>query len=201
MEDRLGKDEIYLGRYVLIEYSADDGNTLDTYTKCYVKIVDGKEEFYTSPNFESTTRVKWGKLDSDGKLPSGTHVTTNSLIYVEKDLTPDNGVSTLSQVFYKCTNPLNSTTGANATFTLVVASEDPYTKNYNIDTSMYGAGRGYDSTVWQKVYSQGEEKYVMIAELNSVVPTFDITADAPTMTPITPHFDADSTNVYYKLHT
>jgi hypothetical protein len=41
----------------------------------------------------------------------------------------------------------------------------------------------------------------MIAELNSVVPTFDITADAPTMTPITPHFDADSTNVYYKLHT
>lgn len=200
MEDRLGKDEIYLGRYVLIEYSADDGNTLDTYTKCYVKITDGKEEFYTSPNFESTTRVKWGKPDSDGKLPSGTHVTTNGLIYVEKDLTPDNGVSTLSQVFYKCTNPLNSTTGANATFTLVVASEDPYTKNYNIDTSMYGAGRGYDSTVWQKVYAQGEEKYVMIAELNSVVPTFDITADAPTMTPITPHFDADSTNVYYKLH-
>jgi hypothetical protein len=40
----------------------------------------------------------------------------------------------------------------------------------------------------------------MIAELNSVVPTFDLTVDAPTMTPIVPHFDADSTNVNYKLH-
>jgi hypothetical protein len=37
--------------------------------------------------------------------------------------------------------------------------------------------------------------------MNSVVPTFDIAADAPTMEPLTPHFDADSTNVYYKLHT
>jgi hypothetical protein len=40
----------------------------------------------------------------------------------------------------------------------------------------------------------------MIAELNSVVPTFDLAVDAPTMTPIAPHFDTDSTNVYYKLH-
>ena len=40
----------------------------------------------------------------------------------------------------------------------------------------------------------------MIAELNSVVPTFDITVDAPTFDPIPPHFDNDSNNVYYKLH-
>jgi hypothetical protein len=35
-------------------------------------------------------------------------------------------------------------------------------------------GRGWDSTVWQKVYENGKESYVMIAELNGVVPTFDI---------------------------
>jgi hypothetical protein len=40
----------------------------------------------------------------------------------------------------------------------------------------------------------------MIAELNTVVPTFDVTADAPTMNPIVPHFDLQSTDVYYKLH-
>jgi hypothetical protein len=40
----------------------------------------------------------------------------------------------------------------------------------------------------------------MIAELNSVVPTFDIQADAPSMSPLTPHFDEGSTNTYYKLH-
>lgn len=39
-----------------------------------------------------------------------------------------------------------------------------YTENYNIDKSKHG--RSYDSTVWQKVYDENEEKYKMIAELN-----------------------------------
>lgn len=72
--------------------------------------------------------------------------------------------------------------------------------NFQTDVSIYGTARGYDSTVWQKVYSGGIEKYVMVAELNTVVPTFDVTADAPSLIPIMPHFDTDSTNVYYKLH-
>ena len=75
-----------------------------------------------------------------------------------------------------------------------------YIFNYNVDRSQYGVARGYDSTVWQKVYENAGAKYVMVAELNSVVPTFDVAADAPTTTPILPHFDTDSTNVYYKLH-
>jgi hypothetical protein len=50
------------------------------------------------------------------------------------------------------------------------------------------------------VYVDGSEKYVMVAELNTVIPTFDIATDAPTMTPVTPHFDTQSTDVYYKLH-
>jgi len=40
----------------------------------------------------------------------------------------------------------------------------------------------------------------MVAELNTVVPTFDISVDAPTQMPIAPHFDAASTDVYYNLH-
>lgn len=79
-------------------------------------------------------------------------------------------------------------------------SYDNYIRNYNIDRVKYGVSRGYDSTVWQKVYENSSAKYVMIAELNSVIPTFDLAADSPTMTPILPHFDVDSTNIYYKLH-
>lgn len=75
-----------------------------------------------------------------------------------------------------------------------------YTLNASIDRAVYGSGRGYDSTVWQKVVKNGRDTYVMIAELNSVVPTFDIAADAPSTIPLVPHFDKDSTNVYYKLH-
>ena len=83
------------------------------------------------------------------------------------------------------------------------SAKDNYSKNYEEDKQAFkleNIGRGWDSTVWQKVYENGEEKYVMIAELNSVVPTFDIQADAPSMSPLTPHFDEASTNVYYKLH-
>lgn len=72
--------------------------------------------------------------------------------------------------------------------------------NYNQDKIYYGVSRGYDSTVWQKVLQNGYEKYVMVAELNTVVPTFDLAADAPTQVPLIPHFDVNSTNVYYKLH-
>lgn len=79
-------------------------------------------------------------------------------------------------------------------------SYDNYIHNYNVDRVQYGVSRGYDSTVWQKVYENSSAKYVMVAELNSVVPTFDLAADSPTITPILPHFDVDSTNVYYKLH-
>jgi len=79
-------------------------------------------------------------------------------------------------------------------------STSSYLANFNIDISYYNTSRGYDSTVWQKVYSNGIEKYVMIAELNTVVPTFGVTADAPSMLPIAPHFGADTTNVYYDLH-
>jgi len=76
-----------------------------------------------------------------------------------------------------------------------------YASNYAFDAMKYAnIGRGWDSTVWQKTYKDGEYQYVMIAELNSVVPTFDITTDAPTETPLKPHYDSDNSNVYYKIH-
>lgn len=83
----------------------------------------------------------------------------------------------------------------------VMASET-YAKNFNDDKEAYpgGIGRGWDSTVWQKTYINGEYQYVMVAELNSVVPTFDVKVDAPTINPVSPHFDEDITNVYYPLH-
>ena len=122
-----------------------------------------------------------------------------------------------SYSFYECTGYisgerelLNPETGQLeitpvriAQFKRATVFSSNYTQNYNEDKNAYGKekiGRGWDSTVWQKVYENGEEKYVMIAELNSVVPTFDIQADAPSMSPLTPHFDEGSTNVYYKLH-
>jgi hypothetical protein len=48
--------------------------------------------------------------------------------------------------------------------------------------------------------TQGTPKYVMVAELNSIVPTFAISVDAPTEIPQSPHFDATNTNIFYTMH-
>lgn len=210
MEDRILNDSIYLGRYVLIEYGMAIDTTLDTYYKAYSKTgADGKEVFYDSPDLSQATQLRWTKNANRENPTRGENgkILTGQLIYVEKDITPEDNDKTTTYVFYQCTGSVKNNVGedvegAYATFTRVVNNTSTYTTNYNIDLARFdeGQGRGYDSTVWQKVYANGSEKYVMIAELNSVVPTFGLVEDAPTMSPLTPHFDADSTNVYYKLH-
>lgn len=175
-------DGVYLGRHVLIEY--DSEHHLDTFLRVYMK----SGVAYRDASFES----KYTKSDID----AGTLVyTTNS------DLTPETGLKGDDCTFYKCTSNYVSGSSAAATFEQIEKFNGPnYTDNYHIDQAKYGSGRGYDSTVWQKVYSNGSEKYVMIAELNTVVPAFDIVADAPSVVPVAPHFDTQSTDVYYKLH-
>lgn len=115
--------------------------------------------------------------------------------------------ATLSDTYYMAT-----VRGKTLTWQQINSGSTNFSQNFNIDTKRYGTSRGYDSTVWQKVYTSipdattgspnlgRYEKYVMIAELNTVVPTFDICADAPSIVPIAPHFDANSTNVYYRFH-
>jgi len=53
--------------------------------------------------------------------------------------------------------------------------------------------KSYDSTTdgW---------RYVLIAEMNTVVPTFHLAVDAPEYTTTAPYFDRDSTNIDYYLH-
>lgn len=166
-------DGIYLGRYVLIEYD-DDG--LDGMKE--VTIDDGK--YY------------YGKV-SDETLLTWKNTVEDEVVYVKAEP---------KYLFYKRNGkPANVEDTDAATFTQITnGSELPYTRNYTIDQATYQSSRGYDSTVWQKTYANNTEKYVMIAELNTVVPTFAIATDAPTMTPVAPHFDTQSTDVYYKLH-
>lgn len=75
-----------------------------------------------------------------------------------------------------------------------------FTTNYNKDVAKYG--RGYDSTAWVKTVDaqSGEYRYVMVAELNTVVPNFHLVADPPSATPAAPYFDGQTTNLDYYFH-
>lgn len=81
-----------------------------------------------------------------------------------------------------------------------ISTNSAYQERFSIDVKAYG--RGYDSTVWVKRYDEdkGAYKYVMIAELNAVVPTFHMVVNEPNSIPTTPYFDRDTTNIDYYLH-
>ena len=213
MEENMYKDGVYLGRFVLVEYSAgsDTSYTTDAYLKIEVEKTDIEGYYYGYPigsKNEKDRRLKRLIEAEDGIITGD--VSEKQLTLLPEDTTnasigPFEFYQSLSADDYQKEEIQWLLTKDNskdcALFKFVTrSSNDPYVLNYNLDMAKYGEGRGFDSTVWQKVYIGDKEKYVMIAELNSVVPTFAIREDAPTMEPLTPHFDADSTNVYYKLH-
>lgn len=187
MDTNKFNDGIYAGRYVLVEYDQVANLQLDTFLRVYFN----QDQAFTSPNFEANTLVTVGLMKNR----------ENQFVYTAgttKD--PSAGLAPKECEFFVRIEEENELETTPAKFKSVVQSESNYTINYKLDTEKYGEGRGYDSTVWMKMYVDNIEKYVMIAELNTVVPTFEVSADAPTMAPITPHFDTASTDVYYKLH-
>ena len=203
MDANASNDGIFIGRYVLVEYQQDA-----TYPVVYIK----NNKFYSSPNCETISRIKFlsGKRTEDSDIDNNGYldgIYEGEFVQHYVNLKQNNGNITFDRIdFYQC---VGETSNGYADFDKATpTTKSDYITNFGIDEAHYSnekSFRGYDSTVWTKASvttSEGKliSKYVQIADLNSVVPTFDIAADAPTMTPITPHFDADSTNVYYKLH-
>lgn len=194
MEDALkeNKDMVAIGRYVLIDYDGVGERYPRLYTKNFV-------DFYFTKEMTASSRAKFLSEDKYIEIYQGKDFTYFDDGYIRKnDLIFILDVY-LSQIFYICTGESNGY----ALFESVEknpADASSYYNNFTTDFNYYGSSRGYDATVWQKIYADNKERYVMIAELNSVVPTFDLTIDAPTPQPVAPHFDKDSTNVYYRLH-
>ena len=184
-------DGVYIGRYVLINYGVDD-----EYSGVQVYEKDGI--LYSASDCAPSTRLVYttNQVLSDSEVHSGDIVWT-------LETTADGKVQ---KVFYICMGYNPGGEIPYAIFDMVTArieGENSYYANYQIDLAAYTSnnnGRGYDSTVWQKVYSEGKEYYINVAELNGVVPTFKLSYDAPTTYPIAPHFDMSSTNTMYKMH-
>lgn len=193
MDANVNNDGIFIGRYVLVEY---DQNT------AYPVVFIQDNKFYSSPNFETITRIQYGQ--------------NSDQIYLN-DIVQSQEKNVIQ--YYKCNGAITEIVDDKqityATFENIddkPSEHTNYITNYQIDENHYYnvtdyteiSFKGYDSTVWVKTTINADDglitKYVNIADMNSVVPTFAVVADAPTMNPITPHFDANSTNVYYKLH-
>lgn len=195
MENLDYNDGVYVGRYVLVEY--DKALSQLDYKEVYRSSTDTNVKFlYTSVNCEESTKIRYTENTAINPDDIIYGVTEGTLVFVDEATVLNPGQKGGPFTYYVC----NGYDGQFATFE-EIEDDNTYAQNYHMDRiSFPDSKRGYDSTVWQKTFVNGAEKYVMVAELNTVVPTFDITADAPSTTPITPHFDERSTDVYYKLH-
>lgn len=80
-----------------------------------------------------------------------------------------------------------------------------YIINFNKDAQTYGLNnnfdiRGYDATVWEKIYNNGKGQFIKVANLNGMVPSLEVIADAPSVLPQAPYLDAVSSDTHYRLH-
>ena len=216
MDANANNDGIFIGRYVLVEYQEEAAYPV-AYHATETSEDSGQYYFYSSTNQEEISKIKYLGLPpgEPDRLPSVDDVNAiyqdgfyKGEILQRYIYSSDKKDWIFSEEFYVCVGEDDKHF---AIFELIAdpSMKSHYIQNFEIDEKHYGQEskgfKGYDSTVWMKSSVTATDgklitKYVNIADLNSVVPTFDIAADAPTMNPITPHFDADSTNVYYKLH-
>lgn len=190
MDESCALDGVYAGRYVLVQY--EQYYPLDTLPIIY-KLSDDKEK---EEKF-STTYTQLSPPDIQENVIYRCVILTNWLngVIPVEDLL----LQYYSNTFYRGVRNENDDLVLKNVSSEI--SEKNYVGNFNIDRIEYNTSRGYDSTVWMKQYdNNGIPRYVNIAELNSVVPTFDVSVDAPTEIPNSPHFDEDSTNIYYNLH-
>ena len=196
MDNHVNIDGIFIGRYVLVEYDTQFG--ADWCTIAFQKTINGTLHFYSDAKATPATELFYGEgnliADRYIRIPGVYTIpgTENSIVHNLDN--PKQKLDLLYRIQPGTAGELISVKS------LKELQGVPYNDNYTIDAERYGPSRGYDSTVWQKVFTDGTERYVMIAELNTIIPTFDIAADAPTSSPLIPHFDGDSSNVYYKVH-
>lgn len=223
-----GADHVFAGRFVLVKYTSNDGtlkgdllngymgndNRIYLDSDCTVPYQYAELTRVTNP-----TAANWDKYYYviDGfffKLPSQNYFNENENNYYTAsvsgtNIVTENQVVRLrdkttglpSQDFYKCTGGTGTT--PNWEKVIFEAEYSDYFINYNIDKSSYGDAfddRGYDATVWQKIYSEGLGKFILIARLNAESPAIELFPEPPSMQPVTPYLDAQSTDSLYRLH-
>lgn len=134
MEENAQKDNIYIGRYVLIKYT-----------------------YLESEDFISVN------LTADNYVPN----------YYYRDNENDKILATESEILPGVQYYIRTTTSSNNTDK--ESENSPFKQNRAMDVNRYGAA--FDSTIWQKIYTNSEEdkeKYIMVAELNASAPRWEL---------------------------
>lgn len=225
-----GQDGVFSGRFVLVKYDPQskffEGDVKVGYYYNNIMYQDaGHAQPYTYTTFERVVNpvaANWNQYYYYNgsyyfKLPNQNYFNAEETNYFIATNESESAVAKnqivrlfeenfgLTQSYYKCSGSIDNASGSIATWSAINYdnSDSTYLKNYNIDKATYGTRfdvRGYDATIWEKVYSKGRGSFVLIAYLNGVMPALDLFADPPTQTPAIPYIDALSSDSYYRIH-
>ena len=183
MVNHANDDGVFLGRYVLVDYD-------ETAVPAYYNSAD--KWFYNDKNLMLPHKILNPKFNIIYEVANEDYPVDQPrfFYYRPKGFYEENSPAQFEPISIKITDGTGDSIDA--------VSISPYAVSHTLDVREFG--RGYDSTVWQKVFDNGKYKYVLVAELNAKVPNFRLIADHPTETPVSPYFDRDSTTMDYYLH-
>lgn len=182
------EDGIFIGRYVLVDYhqNPNKGNTFNNSNQEANNETDYTTQEIICGYYANNTFYK----DAHYR-PGFTLTPQDGRIY--QDLAAINTDSS----FYKCTQVDEE----NFIYELITnPSEMYYITNYNADIEVYGGT--YDCTVWMKHIDVNSNayRYILIAKLNTKIPTFHLIIDPPSGSPYGPYFDRNTTDLDYHMH-
>ena len=162
-------DDVYLGRYVLIDYDKDITETIP-------RVLIHNEKFYYYNEWEAIKEEYKEKIKDDNDIanklsPIDTY-TINGYVYIcTSEETPTYQNSTFYQWKETETEGVFSFSEENDLKEFKTGFQSKSTSfDFNTYIDNY---HHYDSTVWQKVYVNNEIKYEMIAKLNSDSPEIE----------------------------
>lgn len=135
MDEQAAEDGVYIGRYVLIQYSEDKYN-----------------------------------------LPEGTSIDPD-ITSEEKDYIVTSQTQSLEYNDETATASISTANEALSRLYINIQNNTEFQTNLNKDLEKYG--NSYHNTVWMKIQANGVLQYIMIAELNAVVPQLEIEANIP----------------------
>ena len=224
---RAGTDHIFVGRFVLVSYNELGFNTAVGYyndNKFYADITHEHAYQYVTftrvdtpssinwENYYYWNRNKYFKLESAAAYDptiDGGYYTLDSSNIDEAYMVYDNLVIRVvnadgtSGGYKKCTGGSDGVPTWE-TFTGSINDADGYIQNYAIDRNQYGTSfdvRGYDGTIWTKVFTEKQGRFILVARMNGDTPAFDIVADPPSLTPTAPYIGNESSQNFYVVHT
>lgn len=172
-------DNIYNGRYVLIDYNKDLTSTLQR-----AIIGDNGKFYYYNPNYKELELKNLDEISS---------FVENDYIYVIEDYDLEQNIPSITNScqFYQYTNNIFTSTNylneCKNTFKIknVKKTISIYDFNNYIDTQHQDENgkikyaKTCDSTIWQKIFINGESTYTQIAELDAVNPRIDLLITPP----------------------